>query len=223
MCTATRIHNNWKDIFIANIYELNDSFNDDKKKYDMNEIARKIKKGNILFFDLDGTLVETNYANFLAYNKALKLLLNKSIIYNPQERFTREKLSLTFPALTREEIKNIIEKKEIFYEDYVREIKLNTAMYHILNYYHTTNRIFLVTNCRKDRALKILQHYNLYGKFEKIFYQKCDNGKMINKFKHAISYLNIIPETVIVFENEQSEIMNAVDAGIPEENIILIN
>jgi len=77
------------------------------------EIEQKIRKETVLFFDFDGTLVETNYANFLAYNKAINMVLNDNITYNPNERFTREKLIKIFPYLTKTQYENVIEKKEI--------------------------------------------------------------------------------------------------------------
>ncbi len=183
----------------------------------------KIRRETILFFDLDGTLVETDYANFLAYNKAVNIILNRNISYNPDERFTREKLIITFPDITKAQLDNIIQTKEKFYKDFLPETNLNKNAYDILNKYSKTNKTILVTNCRKNRALIILQHYNLEEKFEKLFFRKFDKDKKINKFKNAISNLNIMPQTIIVFENDQTEILNAIYAGIPKENIIIID
>ncbi len=194
-----------------------------KEENIIGKIKNKIGKETILFFDLDGTIVETDYSNFLAYNKAINLIFKKNISYNSSERFTREKLLSIFPNLTKALTNNIIEKKEVFYKDYLVETKLNRTIYNTLIKYHKTNRTFLVTNSRKDRALMILHHYNLEEKFEKIFYRQLNKNKKVNKFKNTISYLNIFPENIVVFENEQSEIIDAINAGIPKENIIKIN
>ncbi len=186
------------------------------------DFESKIRIETILFFDLDGTLVETDYANFLAYNKAIKSVLNKSIIFNPNERFTREKLFSIFTNLTKTEIVRIIERKEMYYKEYLTETKLNETIYQVLNKYHKTNRTFLVTNCRKNRALLTLRHHNIEDKFEKLFYRQFNKNKKVNKFKNAISDLNITPHKIILFENEQAEILDAIDSGIPPENIITI-
>lgn len=44
----------------------NDNFKANKKI--------EIDSNHILFFDLDGTLVHTDYSNYLAYKKALELV-----------------------------------------------------------------------------------------------------------------------------------------------------
>jgi len=193
------------------------------KRNIIEKIENKIIKEKILFFDLDGTLVETNHANFLAYNKAINTILNKNIRYNPDERFTRKKLRTTFPYMTKAQLNNIIEIKEKFYKDFLSKTKLNQKVYNLLNKYSKTNKTILVTNCRKNRALMILQHYNLEKKFEKLFFRQIDKNKKVNKFKKTISYLDIIPQNIIVFDNNQSEISDAIDAGIPQENIIIID
>jgi beta-phosphoglucomutase-like phosphatase (HAD superfamily) len=42
----------------------------------------------------------------------------------------------------------------------------------------------------------------------------------VNKFQNAISVLGISPKSVIVFENEEAEIMDALNAGIQVINKI---
>jgi len=189
----------------------------------MKDLESKIKRETILFFDLDGTLVETNHANFLSYNKAVNIILNKNISYNPDERFTREKLIITFPYITKAQLDNIIETKEKFYREFLPETKLNKKVYDILNKYSKTNKTILVTNCRNNRALMTLQYYKLEEKFEKLFFRQFDKNRKVNKFKNAISDLNIMPQNIIVFENNQSEILDAIDAGISKENILIID
>ena len=44
----------------------------------------------------------------------------------------------------------------------------------------------------------------------------------INKFENALKTLELEPQMIIVFENEQFEIDEAVKAGIPIENIISV-
>ena len=66
-----------------------------------------------------------------------------------------------------------------------------------------------------------LNYFGLTDKFSNIFYRQLDNNETkINKYQNAISCLSVLPRAVIVFENEQSEIADAIKAGIPDKNII---
>jgi len=60
-----------------------------------------------LIFDLDGTLIDTDKANFLSYQEAIKNVKNIDLksIYQDSKRFTREKLKLIIPNLTVQEFK----------------------------------------------------------------------------------------------------------------------
>ena len=117
----------------------------------------------------------------------------------------------------------IIQKKEIYYGDFLAETKLNVEIADVLFKYSKTNQCFLVTNCRKDRALTTLNYFSLTEKFTKIFCREFDdNDKKINKFQKTLSILGVTPNIVIVFENEGTEISEAIQSGIPAQNIIRI-
>ncbi len=180
-------------------------------------------KGKILLFDLDGTLVETDYSNFLAYKEAIHHVLNKKITYNPKKRFNRNELLSIFPHIKRADIEKIIKIKGLCYRKYLHKTNLNETVYSLLLRYYKTNRTFLVTNSRKERALMILEYYDLKKKFEKAFYLQPDSAKGdANKFKIAISKLNVNPQLVVIFENDHTEISKALSVGILEENILAI-
>ena len=90
----------------------------------------------------------------------------------------------------------------------------------ILNKYYNTNKTILVTNSRKERALQILNHHGLTGKFSDfIFKQYPTNSKIKNKFQDALYNLRLSSELVLAFENEGIEIENAQKAGIKTINI----
>lgn len=176
-----------------------------------------ITSNTILFFDMDGTLVDTDLANFLSYKKAVISVtqFDHNLTYNPKERFNRSNLKIAVPNLTESEYEKIIQEKGEYYNDFIHETRLNTEVTDILFKYSKTNKTVLVTNCRKDRAMTTLKHFGLDDKFNNIFFRKFgDNGEKVNKFQNAILKLGVSPNLIIAFENEESEIADAHKAGI---------
>ena len=159
----------------------------------MNKPKLNIKENHILFFDMDGTLVDTDFANFLSYKKAIQscVKLEKEIEFDPNERFNRASLKAVVPNLKETDYDEIIQKKEENYKEHLSETKLNKSVVDILLKYSQTNKTVLVTNCREDRALMTLNYHNLTDKFSKIFFRTIsENGQPINKYKKAISSLS---------------------------------
>lgn len=181
-------------------------------------IDNKITADTVLFFDLDGTLVDTNLANFLSYKKAIKSVTKSdyNLIYNPDKRFNRSKLKNSVPNLNETEYEKIIQEKEKYYEDFLHETKLNIELADILFKYSKTNKTVLITNCRKERAVMILNYHGLIDKFSNIFYRKfaTNDDAKINKFRNAILELGVSSNLVIAFENEEIEIADAKETGI---------
>ena len=60
-----------------------------------------IKKDTVLFFDMDGTLVDTDYANFLAYQQAISEIVESdlNIEYDSNFRLNRSSLKIFVPFL----------------------------------------------------------------------------------------------------------------------------
>ena len=181
------------------------------------DVDNKVTTDTVLFFDLDGTLIETNLANFHSYKKAIQSVTKTEheLTYNPDKRFNRNNLKNVVPNLSETEYERIIQEKEECYKDFLHEAKINTEIADILSKYSKTNKTVLVTNCRKDRALTTLNHFKLIDKFSDIFCREFgNNDEKINKFQNAISRLRVPPNLVIAFENEETEIADAKQAGI---------
>ena len=176
-----------------------------------------IKKDTVLFFDMDGTLVDTDYANFLAYQQPISEIVESdlNIEYDPNFRLNRSSLKNVLPFLSETEYRGIIEKKEELYNNYLHEIQVCKEKVRVIFEYAKYNKIVLVTNSSSNRAMTILNYFGLTEYFDEIFCQESMNeNNKINKFQNAIEKLDITPNIVVAFENEESEILFALKAGI---------
>jgi len=67
----------------------------------------------------------------------------------------------------------------------------------------------------------ILDYFGLTDKFSNIYFKQINNSETkVNKYKNAIASLRVPPDLIIVFENEKDEIADAIEAGIPDRNIL---
>ena len=168
----------------------------------------------VLLIDLDGTLVDTNYANFLAYNYALKQVLGSQLSFDKSRRFTREVLKETYPTIPSIDLEKIIKIKNEKYSDHLDKTRVNSALVMLLQKYHKTNNTVLVTKSHKRRAEETLSYHNLMGYFSNKIFAQANN-----KYEEAINTLSLSISLVAIFEDDDLEIGNAVKIGIPKQNI----
>ena len=69
------------------------------------ELDQRINSETVLFFDMDGVLIDTNYANYLSYKMAIHKIIHADISYNPNERFNRGVLKKMIPISLKENMK----------------------------------------------------------------------------------------------------------------------
>lgn len=176
-----------------------------------------IRKDNILLFDMDGTLVNTDIANNLSYQEAISTVLGTEIVIAPNVRITSKSLKDIIPTLNNSQANKIIELKQNIYSKYLINTQLITKTHNILIEYHQTNMCILVTNSKKERAITILKHHNLFDKFQHVIF-----NHSTNKYLYTIKTLNLDTNKIIVFENEDKDIHNAINSGINQLSIFKI-
>lgn len=100
------------------------------------------------FFDLDGTLVNTDYANYLSYRAAIAAVMRGDApapLYDPTRRLNRSRLRSLYPSLSQTDYDNIIVEKERLYRDYLSETTIIKDNADLLLKYAPSHEIVLVT------------------------------------------------------------------------------
>jgi HAD superfamily hydrolase (TIGR01509 family) len=182
-----------------------------------------------LLFDLDGTLVNTDFV----YIEVWKELLNKyNILVNNEffNNFIKGKSDIAFlnyllPKLTREDIKKIsIEKDKLFIEklnNYDEEILLDG----VLDFFEKNKerQIAIVTSCNKSAAEFILKKTTL-DKFVNILIASEDCSKHKpnpEPYLNAIKELNLKQKDCIIFEDSYSGYISAKNTGVYKIYLII--
>lgn len=176
-----------------------------------------VKPESVFIFDMDGTLVNSDIANFNAYSEALSPTINLAQRYIAG-RITRASLSELGVSRTMQ--CSIVSKKREVYSKYLKDtIKMPLAC-KILEIVSKTNMTILATQSEKQRAIDTLQYHNLHAKFTYSVFREDLQEEQQNKYAHVVQKYNLNPQDVFVFEDNEIEIANALTAGIPQKNII---
>lgn len=181
----------------------------------------KMEKNNpfIFLFDLDNTLVETNQANNMAYQKAIEKYTYQPFKINKQ-RFTRKDIPFQFPHFSSKQIEQIVFQKESIYADYLTYTSLNKELFKTLKLLHTIgHKTILLTECRKLRAMQICSYHQLNTLFYQCFYR--ENYEDGNKYTFLNQIISSNPN-IVLFENDEIEIHKAILSGLSENQIITI-
>jgi beta-phosphoglucomutase len=184
----------------------------------------EVPSGFIVFCDMDGTLVNTDYANYLSYKFAvIEATCGKHDVEFSVERLNRESLEKRLPSLSVAQCEVIAALKAVYFNQFISETKLNTGLANLITNYSVTNKTILVTCCREKRAVETLRHHKMLERFTRLIcWEALSQGGSSNKYENALSLMGVRPEAVLVFENDIADIESAVHAGVPRNNIISV-
>lgn len=170
-----------------------------------NRMANSIE---LLITDLDGTLVSTLEANYLAYKRAfeevgLSLSLDKykeCFGYRFDEFMAHQGVSDTQIKL---EISN---RKTMYYSDYFNRVQLNLPLLEFLKAFKLGGgKIAMATTAKRANVEQIIKYFSLEGLFDKIVTgEDVLNGKPSPEvYNFVLKELEIAPERSLVFEDSK--------------------
>ncbi len=172
----------------------------------------------LLLTDLDGTLVDTKEANYLAYQEVLKQ-------YGYELK--SEKYSSLFGLRILEFMKQIgitdlkiieqikLAKKKV-YPNYFNHLKLNKSLFNFLSCYKESGcKTGLISTAQQHNIINVLEHFNISDSFDIIV-----SGNDISNAKpdpyaylYAMEQLGFEAKETLIFEDSKTGIEAAQNAG----------
>lgn len=170
-------------------------------------------------FDLDGTLVDTYKANFLAYQEAFKNLginftnCQYKKIFGLRFDYWIKKI---LPKATKKTIEKIKKDKSFFYKKNIEYCEVNTSLVTFLKYVKNMGfSTCLTTTASFNNASYLLEYFNLTKYFDYIVY-----GENVTKPKpHPNCFIlcfdkfKLKPKECVIFEDSETGCEAALKSG----------
>lgn len=173
-----------------------------------------------LFFDLDGTLVNTYEADFLAYRDAIEevtgIRVERDAFMSTNGMEMRDKLKILVPNTSEEQADAVAAGKKKYYKDYLDKTVPNESLIAFLadmKAHHTTA---LVTTAKRQNAELVLEAHGILEFFDvKVFGDEVEHSKPHpESYETALRLAELKPDEVLAFEDSQTGIDAAHAAGI---------
>lgn len=183
-----------------------------------------IPTASIILCDMDGTLLNTDYANTKAYEKAvLAVTGSKEKVSVKTRRLDRIQIKLQMPSLNQKQLSLITELKTAYFDHYIATTSVNQQLVELIINHQGVNEVILVTRCRRARAVKLLKYHKLLRYFSHLIcYEDLPNGNHSNKYHVATDMCKHEKNATFVFEDKMQEALNAQNVGISTCNIYYI-
>lgn len=173
-----------------------------------------------LFFDLDGTLVNTYEADYLAYRDAIKEVtgidIDSESFAKTHGQEAKQKLDSLAPGLSDEDVERVRQAKKAHYPKYLHHTIPNDTLINFLRDMVQHHVTAIVTTAKSHNAEAVLEAHDLNDLFKiKVYGDDVRHAK-----PHPESYLLALKRSglqaheVIAFEDSQSGLDAAKAAGI---------
>ena len=174
-----------------------------------------------MIFDMDGTLVDSETVHFEAWKKTLAI---HGVINFPFEDFisyvgtSNEKLADDYIQSGGLEVARdrLVQEKQVIYLDMISEISLLDGVEETIRKYFGRYRLAVASSSDCVELEKILKTVSLRSSFEQVV-----GGDMVNRKKpgpeiylKTARLLNLAPHQCIAFEDSESGLAAAKDAGM---------
>jgi beta-phosphoglucomutase len=172
------------------------------------------------FFDLDGTLVDTYEADFLAYRQAISEVAGVEILkedfYRTHGMEMADKLRILTPELSEGRYPEVRNGKKLHYKKFVSITKANEGLVRFLAQFSRHQECVLVTSAKRDNALSVLDHHGLKEYFSLLI---CGDDIVNPKpdpepYLLALDRTGLMPGEVLAFEDSEAGFESAEKAGI---------
>lgn len=173
-----------------------------------------------LFFDLDGTLFDTDKANFIAYRNAFAdegiVLESHDFDMHSQGRRADVFIPLIVPYIETATVQRIMTSKVKHYAAAMEHVKPNTVLIDFLRMSRGAHKIVLATTAKRANATRVLETAGLGEIFDfAIFGDEVNNPKPHPEvYLRALELTGLSPNEVIAFEDSQAGLEAARSAGI---------
>lgn len=177
-----------------------------------------LKKHKLAMVDLDGTLVFTQRANFLAYAEALSeqgfTLTQEDYASRCDGRsyrdFLPEIMGAGHPA-----IETVHDRKIALYPEYLRDSVLNERLLDILRGLRGEYMLALVTTASRPNVEGVLRRFKLESFFDLVFTQEDVSAAKPDPacYNEVIARCGVRREDCVIFEDSASGVAAALSSG----------
>lgn len=173
------------------------------------------------FFDLDGTLVNTYKADYLAYRDAIQEVVGVEVTESGFAEThgleMRDKLKKLDLQVGESDSRKIAAAKKTHYQKYLDLTEPNDQLIRLLAEFAEHHAMVLVTTAKKENAVRVLRKHGLEEYFSHmVFGDEVVNPKPDPEgYRLALERSGLKASEAIAFEDTDSGLQAAEAAGIP--------